>query len=336
MNLTISEYLRDMVQNEGQEYLLEETRVYGCLADVFPGFKRERSILTLSIKMGYPSKLERVLKETSADARNAIIQKLAAQFCDEGWITHEAAVYALSILAYAKGYITNINVLDITNNVESLDELYEQNQLLQKKNDHLQKQIALLEHRIDELQADIYTKKQNTFSVFKVEEKDVQLLRKQINGSDLRFIVSCSKAFLSSQDHEVAKLGRDMLSIAAEKGDAEAQLLQGELYLSDKDMVNSYFWLYKAAENGNKEALYKLGMMCGMSGRYSEAIEWFRKAAEDGNTKAQLQYGIMLQSGIGVEKNQQAALQWFRRSANAGNKEAEKRYQRLRSSIDRI
>jgi TPR repeat protein len=55
---------------------------------------------------------------------------------------------------------------------------------------------------------------------------------------------------------------------------------------------------------------------------YKEAMRWFRKAADQGEPDAQYHLGLMYEAGTGVPVDANEALRWFRLSAAQGFKEA--------------
>ena len=52
---------------------------------------------------------------------------------------------------------------------------------------------------------------------------------------------------------------------------------------------------------------------------YVKAVEWYRKAAEQGNANAQYILGICYQNGKGVVENSSEAVKWYRKSAEQGH-----------------
>jgi hypothetical protein len=74
---------------------------------------------------------------------------------------------------------------------------------------------------------------------------------------------------------------------AAEEGDAEAQMLVGEIY-----------------ERG-----------IGAEPDYAAAAEWYLRAAEQGNARAQFNLGTLHEQGLGVPVDRQQALNWYRRAS---------------------
>lgn len=77
---------------------------------------------------------------------------------------------------------------------------------------------------------------------------------------------------------------------AAKQGMAEALIALSEMYEHGDGVEQSdeeaYKLLLQAAEQGGREAQYKLGEYCRSRRNYEEAIIWFHKSAEQGNTDA--------------------------------------------------
>ena len=55
---------------------------------------------------------------------------------------------------------------------------------------------------------------------------------------------------------------------------------------------------------------------------YAEAIRWYRQAAEQGNAEAQFNLGLMYAQGQGVPQDHAEAVRWFRLAAEQGNTDA--------------
>lgn len=51
----------------------------------------------------------------------------------------------------------------------------------------------------------------------------------------------------------------------------------------------------------------------------TEAVKWFRRAADQGNADAQYGLGIMYSNGRGVPQNDVEAVKWFRLASDKGN-----------------
>lgn len=98
----------------------------------------------------------------------------------------------------------------------------------------------------------------------------------------------------------------------AEAGDADAQVIVGEIY--------------------------ERGM--GTAPDYAKAAEWYRKAAEQGNEKAQTNLGYLYEQGLGVKQDMVAAINWYRKAAGDNGDElmlasaAKEKIDRLKSQLE--
>ena len=62
---------------------------------------------------------------------------------------------------------------------------------------------------------------------------------------------------------------------------------------------------------------------------YQEAARWYRKAAEQGNANAQYNLGIMYYNGRGVPEDDSEAVRWFKKAAAQGYANAKKTLQQM-------
>lgn len=115
----------------------------------------------------------------------------------------------------------------------------------------------------------------------------------------------------------------EILHLAAEQGDAKAQLDLGNLYYlgegTPRDFAEGAKWYWLAAEQGDAPAQHNLGVVHdegeGVPGDNREAVNWYRKAAEHGNASAQYNLGVMYEVGEGVPKDWVKAYAWLHLSA---------------------
>ena len=79
-------------------------------------------------------------------------------------------------------------------------------------------------------------------------------------------------------------------------------------------------WYRRAAEQGDAEAQFNLGLMYargeGIAEDDAEAAKWCRRAAEQGFAPAQLSLGIMYYQGRGVPQNYLRAHVWMNLGAS--------------------
>ena len=104
---------------------------------------------------------------------------------------------------------------------------------------------------------------------------------------------------------------------AAERGHAVAQtfMVMGSMNYKDDHNEEVMHWLQKAAEQGERQALYNLGNSChrrDISGLVdiSKSNELFRQSAEDGYQAAYSRMALIYFNGEGVEKNLKIAKYW--------------------------
>ena len=91
----------------------------------------------------------------------------------------------------------------------------------------------------------------------------------------------------------------------AERGDPEAQLKVGEMYVAGRDVpqndVVAFAWYRQAAEQGVAEAQFNVGLMYsagrGVPRDEAEAVTWYQKAAAQGLAEAQVNLGVIFAAG---------------------------------------
>ena len=133
----------------------------------------------------------------------------------------------------------------------------------------------------------------------------------------------CEQGEVSPNDAEVANKYRQ----AAEQGDAEAQYKLGMCYYNGDGVPQNYAeavkWFRQAAEQGHPKAQYILGYCYeygdGVPQNSAEALKWWRKAAEQGHASAQYYLGYCYEYGFGVPQNYTEAVKWYRKAAEQGD-----------------
>ena len=85
-------------------------------------------------------------------------------------------------------------------------------------------------------------------------------------------------------------------------------------------------WYTLAAEQGNAFAQLNLGVMyvggLGVLQDYATAAKWYTNSAEQGIAKAQSNLGGIYANGDGVDQDNVYALMWWNIAASSGNKNA--------------
>jgi TPR repeat protein len=108
-------------------------------------------------------------------------------------------------------------------------------------------------------------------------------------------------------------------------------LNSGEGIMRDDALAAS--WFLKAAEQGNGDAQFNIGLMCytaeGVDKNDAEAWHWFQLAAEQGIGKAQFNLGVMLVNGEGGDPDMpkarrlQEAYKWWLAAMMQGDTSAQ-------------
>ena len=129
------------------------------------------------------------------------------------------------------------------------------------------------------------------------------------------------------------KKGEMYLLRAAEQGNPVIQRKVAEAYrtggvLEDPDWDNSCKWYKEAAEQGDAESQYQMGVYqdtdfpMGHGSNPERAFYWYRKAAEQGHALAERTLALACLDGdglAGIKKDEQLAFKWMNRSAKHGD-----------------
>lgn len=106
---------------------------------------------------------------------------------------------------------------------------------------------------------------------------------------------------------------------AAERGDADSQFALGLMYENGDGVPEDYAeaakWYRKAAKQGDADAQHNLAEKYywaeGVAGDESEAAKWYRLAAEQGHLHSQVVLGNMYRSGEGIPQDLVKAYMWY-------------------------
>jgi TPR repeat protein len=145
------------------------------------------------------------------------------------------------------------------------------------------------------------------------EPGSLKTMKREIIAVFLVYLAACSPS--STEMHT-----------KAEQSNAAVPNKQEEYRISEgitRDYAEAMKWVRKAAEQGDKNAQYFLGMMYhkgeGVPLDYTEAAKWYRKAAEQGDAVAQLNLGWSYHNGEGVTRDYAEAVKWYSKAAEQGN-----------------
>ncbi|XXX72454.1 tetratricopeptide repeat protein [Sorangium sp. So ce134] len=125
---------------------------------------------------------------------------------------------------------------------------------------------------------------------------------------------------LTLSDPAEVLAGMTSLSEAAERGDVEAQIALGRIYLKGlpaipKDAARARGWLLKAAPSRHPSAAYFLGVMSqngeGVRADPAEAARWFEVAAQGGSPDAMFLLANAYRAGAGVPRDDRRAVELY-------------------------
>lgn len=141
-------------------------------------------------------------------------------------------------------------------------------------------------------------------------------------NNDARIKLATLMGNNKSEVEEIRLLFRSL----AERGNPLNEYRYADVILktawNESDRIEAFKWFYKAAENGNLDAKFQIGLMyrdgLGVKLDLDAALLNLRDAANLGHQRAQVILAEMLLSGIKVKKDESEAFKWYLRSAKSG------------------
>jgi TPR repeat protein len=117
----------------------------------------------------------------------------------------------------------------------------------------------------------------------------------------------------------------------ADAGNSAAQAFLGVQLERDEKYESAVPWLEKAANQGQTEAMNRLGYIYSSTELHREnkfkwnplvdgkkALDWYRRSAALGNPQAMLQLGNVYLDGVLVTADYRRAIQWYEKAVEAG------------------
>ncbi len=144
----------------------------------------------------------------------------------------------------------------------------------------------------------------------------------QAKGMDFTQAVQVGKAAYGGDAGAFRRLLAD-----AQAGSVAGESVLGALYeLGSPTMrrqdTEAAKWFRKAAEQGEPQAQFGLGVMYangrGVPQDYAQAMKWFRAAVDRGNLAPSFYLGLFYENGLGVAKNDAEAVKWYTKAAALG------------------
>ncbi|RGB31016.1 hypothetical protein C1646_764573 [Rhizophagus diaphanus] len=100
---------------------------------------------------------------------------------------------------------------------------------------------------------------------------------------------------------------------------SNAQYVLGVIYRKEKnDLKKAFYWIDKAAKNGNKIAQLNLGYFykkgIGTQKEINKAIKWHEKSAKQEHGNAQCSLGYLYEKGEEVDQDLEKAIYWYKKA----------------------
>ena len=120
------------------------------------------------------------------------------------------------------------------------------------------------------------------------------------------------------------KKAKPLLIKAAKKEYGYAQYLLAMNFFDfySENNKEALFWLEKAANNDEPEALFQLGVYYSEGNDLAKSIKYYQRAAELNHADAALELSYIYDEGAIVEQDDDKALFFLKKSAELGNQEA--------------
>jgi FOG: TPR repeat, SEL1 subfamily len=139
-----------------------------------------------------------------------------------------------------------------------------------------------------------------------------------------RAMYACGLQYLNGKgkpaDFQAAK---QLISMAAARQMPEACTVLGEMYFNTKDYTRAAYFLTRAVELGDVNALCKLGLLYhtgkGETRDFNSAYLLYKQAADHYNAEGLYATGWMFYKGTGVKQDYAKAIEYFRTGADMGN-----------------
>ena len=117
------------------------------------------------------------------------------------------------------------------------------------------------------------------------------------------------------------------LERAADRGDPDAQYNLGVILLHGGKLLEAMNVLRYAYYQGHKRAGLQIGAMCmredGRPATDEDIANWYRPIAEEGHPVAQFALAIIYKDGRGAEQSSAEAARWLRRAGKQGHRVAQ-------------
>ena len=114
---------------------------------------------------------------------------------------------------------------------------------------------------------------------------------------------------------------------AAESGNIQAQYNLGVMFMEKNQNIEAEKYFLNASLEGDSDAQNNLGIVYKRIGNFKEAEKWLLKSSKQGNIKAQYNLGELYEEKL---NNKEKAIYWYEKSFSLGDNDSEKKLIELR------
>ena len=169
----------------------------------------------------------------------------------------------------------------------------------------------------------------NNYKYLNVHDNVLECLKRNDDIFSVKRILGFFYANGDYPDEETSEKYFNSLMESANNGNSEAQHQLGIAYKEgngvalESNYEKALFWLKKAAEQNNPEALFDLGRIydrgdCGVTENHIEAFNWYLKAAQQENPNAMTTLAYIYEKGEVISQDKHEAAQWRLKSIEHG------------------
>jgi TPR repeat protein len=163
------------------------------------------------------------------------------------------------------------------------------------------------------------------------------------NTTDVFACVTSSVSIAGDFAPDASAPNIDALHHNADNGDTPSMIRLGLIYagfqkgVPERDFTQSMFWLRRAADRGDTNAMNFIGGAyikgeIGVKADPVEARHWFTQAAGLGNGTAMYVLGLIYKDGFGTPPDRANARKWFQDAAAHGSTDAAKELNDIKTS----
>ncbi|MEE0913156.1 MAG: tetratricopeptide repeat protein [Ruminococcus sp.] len=178
----------------------------------------------------------------------------------------------------------------------------------------------------------IYKSLYNTYSYMYLDEARITL----VGALSETFLPTSENSVKSGEHVKGSDTQRKMKTASKKQIKISDSLLnqQAEEYMRVRDYGQAMEIYRELANSGDVSAMNQIAIIYFREGNNKKAWKWFLKAADHGNAEAQYYVGLFNEKPIYVARNITVAIRYYKQSASKGNKKAKESLERMARSMN--